>query len=596
MQWFWNWLDDRTGFRPVVQSVQNRILPNGPSWGFTSASCLLWLFIIELFTGLLLMTTYSPSATGAWASVHFIDSSPAGSFIRGIHYFAAHALIIALAIHVIRVLFTAAFRAPRELVWITGLILLPLVVVLAVTGNPLGASQKGLAQIEVEANILGSTPVLGPILRSLLLGGDEVGQLTLLRLYSLHVGLVPLLVLGLLAIHLTQIYRHSLSATGTLDLSRTVPYWPYQSVRNMIVLTAVLGIISILAVRWGAPLDAPADPDLAYVPRPEWYFRCLFELRRYFSGDWEFVATLLIPLAVLLFFLSLPLFEWLLPQPLSFSFRAIVVLVGVGSWSWLTWTSFERDWHDAEYLASQAAAEKLAQRVRQLADHQPIPPEGASTLLRHDPQTRGPQLFARHCASCHPHADPAGAAPIAADSSAPNLYGFGTLEWMEKVLDPAALKSPAFFGRTKFAAGDMVSHIEGLMTDADDPAAMRQKLRQAAQTLAAEAQLLSSEKEKLETDSAAVAEGRKLLTSDLGCIDCHRFHDQGELGSAPDLTGYGSREWLAAMIANPEAERFYPDGHNDRMPAFAKHPQEPKQNTLTADELDLLVSWLRGEE
>src|SRR4029079_2383108 len=95
-------------------------------------------------------------------------------------------------------------------VWATGLLLIPLVVIWTVTGNPLAGRQKGIAQVEVEGNILGSLPVVGHILRQLLIGGEEVGNLTLTHLYFLHVGLLPLLVGLLSAVHLQQIYRHGL--------------------------------------------------------------------------------------------------------------------------------------------------------------------------------------------------------------------------------------------------------------------------------------------------------------------------------------------------------------------------------------------------
>ena len=281
-----DWLDARSGFRDLLAPIRRRVLPSGPRWSYSSAICLLWLFGIQVITGFFLMTTYSPSTTTAWASVHYIEQSAFGSFLRGIHYFAAQGMIILFVVHVVRVLLSAAFRAPRKLIWVTGLMLLPLMLVWAITGNPLSASQKGFAQIEVEGNILGSTPVIGPVLQRILIGGDEVGHLTLTHLYFLHVGLLPLLVTVLLGIHVSQVYRHGLTPSrGAADATSARPYWPYQSVRNMTVLTAALGVIAFLAVRYGAPLDVPADSAFAHVPRPEWYFRSLLELRRYFTGD-----------------------------------------------------------------------------------------------------------------------------------------------------------------------------------------------------------------------------------------------------------------------------------------------------------------------
>lgn len=594
MQRFFDWLDARAGYRQLLAPLRTRTLPNGPSWWFTSASCLFWLFVVELFTGLLLMTSYSPSTNSAWASVHYIERSPAGAFVRGMHYFAAHALVVVFAIHVTRVLLSGAFRAPRELIWLTGLLLMPLILVWAVTGNPLCGSQKGMAQIEVEGNIVGSTPTVGPVLRQLVIGGDEVGHLTLTRLYFLHVGLMPLLAIGLLAMHLSQVYRHGLTPQGALAGSRSKPYWPYQTVRNAAVLAAVLGGISFFAWRYGAPLDAPADPNMVHMPRPEWYFRWLFELRRYFTGDWEFVATIVTPGAILLFFLTLPLLEWWLPSRLSQVLRVLVVVGAAGGWGWLTWTSFSRDWNDDEYSIAQADEARLATRARVLADQRQVPPEGAVSLLRTDAKTQGPLLFAKHCAGCHEHADLDGRSLAAAETSAPSLRGFGTPEWIEGLLDPDSIGGPRYFGKTKFADGEMVSHVQGLFADAADPQQLRGQLRLVARALAAEAELPAWSAADVR-DSAAIAEGKTLLGEELGCTDCHRFHDRGELGSAPDLTGYGSRGWLTEMIGNPRSERFYEGDRNDRMPAFVEEPDQPQHNLLSRREVELLVDWLRGQ-
>ncbi|MBI1900659.1 MAG: cytochrome b N-terminal domain-containing protein [Planctomycetia bacterium] len=590
---FSDWLDARTDYRRFLAHLRGRTLPTGPSWWFTSASCLFWLLVVQVFTGLLLMTTYSPSTTSAWASVHYIEQSPAGAFVRGVHYFAAHAFIILFAVHLVRVLVTGAFRAPRELIWLTGLLLMPLLLAWAVTGNPLCASQKGMAQIEVEGNIAGSTPVVGPALRHLLVGGDEVGHLTLTRLYFLHVALIPLLALGLLALHLSQVYRHGLTPAGG-NAGRSTPYWPYQTARNAAVVAAVLGGIALLAWRYGAPLDAPADPDLAQTPRPEWYFRCLFELRRYFTGDWEFVATSLLPAAVLTFFVSLPWLDRRLAPRAGLALRALIVAGAGAGFAWLTWSSFHRDWNDDQYQLAQAEAADLADRARALADEQQVPPQGAAWLLRQDPKTRGPWLFARHCAGCHSHADAQGQGILAAEPSAPNLSGFGTAEWIEGLLDPESIAGPRYFGHTKFAEGDMASHVRQLFADAADAEALRGKLRLAAQALAAEAERPGLGAAGAQ-DETAIAEGRALITGELGCTDCHKFHDNGELGSAPDLTGYGSYAWLTEMIGNPQGERFYPGDHNDRMPAFAKDPHQPQRNLLSPQEIDLVVRWLRGE-
>jgi len=591
MQSWVDWLDLRLDYRFLRNRLSSRILPNGPGWLYTSASCLLWLLVIQCITGLLLMATYCPSMNSAWASVHFIDQTSAGRFLRGIHHYASHAMIILFGVHVLRVLSTGAYRAPRELVWITGLLLFPLMIVWTVTGNPLSVSQKGIAQIQVEGNILGSTPVFGPLLRRLLFGGEDIGSLTLTRLYFLHVGLLPVLVGGLCFIHLHQVIKHSPYITSDDAASTSNPerltYWPYQSVRNMITLTIVVGFLSFFAWKDGAPLPAPADPNLAFSPRPEWYFRWLFELRRHFSGDTEFIATMVIPSAFLLGFMAAPFVDRIRTHWLAVVCRLLIVVACLGGWSWLTMISFLQDGRDTEYLAETAEFEKLSARALELAKTEPITDKGAIELLRRDPQTQGPLLFARHCLSCHPHSGPKTPGLATAEPSAPNLYGIGTVDWITGFLDSERIASDEYFGRTKFRDGDMTQHVQGMFADdgKEGAAAKAQKIHAMAVALAVEAQIEVS-------DSAEAVTGRELIKSSGGCTDCHRFHDQGELGTAPDLTGYATASWLKQLISRPSDERFYGD-RNDRMPDFASDPGHPELNLLSSQELDLLIQWLR---
>lgn len=598
-----DWLDDRLGHRGVLRALRQRALPAGPSWWLTSAACLFWLLVLQCVTGLLLMASYSPSMASAWASVQFIDQTSAGRFLRGVHHFTPHAMIVLFGVHVARVLIAASFRAPRELIWITGLLLIPLVILWTVTGNPLSGSQTGMAQIEVEGNILGSMPLLGRMLQRILIGGDEIGNLTLTHLYFLHVGLFPLLVGLLLAIHLQQVYRHnvvSADARWATDTHGSQPgavtYWPYQTARNQVVMALVTAAIFAVAWTRGAPLDAPADASIPHSPRPEWYFRWIFELRRHFSGDWEFVATILVPTAILAFFLAVPLVNRSLSKRLGLLFRATLMFIGLSAWSYLTWVSFARDWHDEEFVAEQRQFDELSQRARQLADVLNVPLEGAQHLLSGDARTQGPLLFRQHCASCHSHVDARGQGIAATEPSAPNLDGFGTSEWILGMLEPKRIVSPQVFGHTKFRDGEMIGKIQGLFDEAgaDGAAQLQTELREVARALSAEA-ALAGQRDRDRADAAAIARGRELITGKLSCTDCHHFYDAGELGSAPDLTGYGSREWLLGMIANPTGERYYGGELNDRMPCFAPDSQRPHTNLLSPTELAVLVDWLRCE-
>jgi ubiquinol-cytochrome c reductase cytochrome b subunit len=314
----------------------------------------------------------------------------------------------------------------------------------------------------------------------------------------------------------------------------------------------------------------------------------LFELRRYFTGKSEFIATLVIPTGVLAALMATPFLDRFKSSRVSSTCRIMVVSACVAGWGWLTLESYRQDWRDTAYLADNAEFENLSSRALALARTEPISHEGAGELLRHDPQTQGPRLFARHCVSCHSHVDSEGMGLVAIDASAPNLYRVGTIDWITGFLTPERVVSKDYFGGTSFREGEMVQHIQNLFSGsaADDGAVKREELHSIAVALATESGAESN-------DSELADKGRKAIAGSAGCTDCHRFHNQGEPGSAPDLTGYASVEWMKQMISKPSHERFYRES-NDRMPGFATNSEQPELNLLSPVELELLVRWLRS--
>jgi len=596
MRRFLSWLNERTGYTRLTAPIRQRMLPDGPSWLLATAPVLMWLVAIEIVTGLLLMTTYSPSINNAWASVHYIEQSPGGTFIRGLHHYCAQAILIVFIVHIARVILSAAFRAPRELIWVTGLLLLPVMILWKVSGNPLSGSLDGMSQIEVEGAIIGSTPIVGPVARQILIGGEKVGHLTLTHLYFLHVGLMPLIALVLLGLHITQIYRHGLSNQDHAPHpERACTYVPFQSWRNMALLAVVVGVIGYISWRQGVELGPPADSDLPNSPRPVWYFLWLFELRRYFTGPWEFVATIIIPGVLLGYLLLLPLIDKALSVNASRAMRFIVVFFGLGGCALLTYMSLHRDTTDEHHQTAVAQGKLFGERARTIAVLRDIPAEGADQLLKRD----GMMLFYKHCLACHSYADTNGHGLIATKSTAPNLYGVGTRDWVAGWLDPDRIKSDQYFGGTKFKAGDMVDKVKeyhaAAKKDSEKGAKIREKLDLVIAALSAEAKL-PAQKDLDATDAKKIKDGKSAMAGDLlSCTSCHKFHDE-EGDEAPDLTGYASAEWLTGIIANPAHERFYKDKKNDRMPAFAADAKDPKKNLLTPAEISALVKFLRNED
>jgi ubiquinol-cytochrome c reductase cytochrome b subunit len=621
MSRFLDWLEHRTGYRALVHDALYERIPGGPRWRYVWGSTLAFCFFVQVVTGLVLWAAYSPSARTAWESVYYIQNEmTAGWLLRGVHHFTAHTMVVLLAIHFVQVVVDGAYRAPREINYWIGLILMHIVLALALTGYLLPWDQKGYWATKVATNMVALVPLVGAPLQRLVVGGSEYGHHTLTRFFALHAGVLPTLLMVFLVLHVALFRRHGLTVRDPHRRPDTY-FWPEQFLRDAIACLGVVIVVLVLVLQnypsigpgepvarhLGAHLGAPANPAESYAAaRPETYFLFQFQVLKYLEVFPPVVGAVLVPAVVLMSLFLMPLIgRWELGHRFNVAWT-FALLLGAGVLTAIAW----HDDHNAQtpesqhYLAAVADAERQAERAIELAGSPTgIPPDGALTLLRNDAKTQGPKLFRQHCAACHSHFDPAhpdskSPQSIAIEKpTASNLWGFGSRDWVSGILDPKQIAGPNYFGNTTHKDGDMVTFVQDTIGSqlkelkGDELAAFRRQVEDVAFAIAAEAGMTGETAADVESRIAA---GREAILNEFACTDCHKFHDDGELGLAPDLTGYASREWLTAFIANPEAERFYPET-NDRMPAFAAHPDTPATNRLSADELALLVSWLRGE-
>ncbi|HEY0254680.1 MAG TPA: cytochrome b N-terminal domain-containing protein, partial [Kofleriaceae bacterium] len=184
-------------------------IPGGPSFAYVAGWVLVLLLGIEAVTGAALAAFYAPSSTSAWASVAYVqDQMPLGWLVRGLHYHGGSALVIVAGLHLVQTAIFGAYKKPRELVWCLGILLLLLVLGFAISGYVLRWDQSGYWANRVEIGIAASTPVAGSTIRSLAIGGNEYGNLTLTRFYALHVVVLPgIVALGTVA-HIWLSRRH----------------------------------------------------------------------------------------------------------------------------------------------------------------------------------------------------------------------------------------------------------------------------------------------------------------------------------------------------------------------------------------------------
>ncbi len=580
------WLDHRTGCRKLVEHALLENVPGGSRWRYVWGSTLTFTFLVQVITGVFLWMAYSPSSQTAWASVHYIQNEMWGGWLlRGIHHYTAQAMNILLVLHLMQVMIDGAYKAPREVNFWFGIGLLLLVMGLSLTGYLLPWDQKGYWATKVATSIAAITPFIGPEVQKLIVGGSEYGHHTLTRFFALHAGVLPGAVIALIVAHVYLFRRHGLTAKEP-KRKPDEPFWPEQVLKDAVACLAVLVAVLILTIRYGAELSAPADPAENYAAaRPEWYFLFLFQLLKYFPGRSEIIGAMILPGVLLFVILLMPfLGRWRLGHRFNLGFLG-VLLLGVGL---LTWRAVEADQSNPGYVAAVKQAAIDAERARTLASGPTgIPSDGAVALLRNDPLTQGPRLFARNCASCHRFGgqDGLGGHPTDAQS-AMDLKGFATRPWLRGMLDPAQVAGSNYFGATKFKDGKMVRFVRKHVAELDAPG--REQLQKVILALSAEAGLKSQHVVD-RNDTAAIEEGRKLIASEgMRCTECHQFRKADEDASAPDLTGYGSHEWLVGIISNPKHARYY-GSRNDRMPAFGE------EKILNAHAIELLAHWLRGE-
>jgi ubiquinol-cytochrome c reductase cytochrome b subunit len=329
------WLDKRLDLASIRKTLLDRKMPAGLTWWHTLGSATLAVFVVQITTGIVLAMYYSPSPDHAYDSIRFIERTVAsGSLLRGIHHWGASAMVVLVVAHMIRVFTMGSYKYPREANWILGVALLCLVMAFGFTGYLLPWDQKAYWATQVGTNIAGTAPVIGGTLVTLLRGGSQLGAATLARFFALHVLLLPILLGGIVMLHLVIVVRQGIAAPpkvleedapGRTDdpqyaqfydakyaqsKASGVRFWPDIIAKDIIVATAVILLLVILGRFFGAGLDAPADPtDSAYVPRPEWYFLPFFQLLKFVPGSMESFVAIGVPTLLVLVLLLLPFFD-----------------------------------------------------------------------------------------------------------------------------------------------------------------------------------------------------------------------------------------------------------------------------------------------
>jgi ubiquinol-cytochrome c reductase cytochrome b subunit len=295
-----DWLDERIMIRALWKDFADRPIPGGASWFYVLGASLAFLFMLQMATGILMAMYYAPTPDHAYASVKYIqDSAPFGSFVRGLHHWGASFMMVIVALHMLRVFVFAAYKKPREVVWLLGVGLITIVGAFAFTGYLLPWDQKAYWATVVGTNVAGTVPVVGGTLLRIIRGGTELGALSLSRFFAIHTYILPWSLALLAGLHIFLLERAG--AGGMWKAADRVPYrseplFPNQLFRDTVFMLLLFLALAALALFFPAPLEPQADPtDNTYNPRPEWYFYFVFQMLRIFEGKFELVGTVVLP-------------------------------------------------------------------------------------------------------------------------------------------------------------------------------------------------------------------------------------------------------------------------------------------------------------
>ena len=555
-------------------------------------------------------------------------------------------MTVLLALHLMQVVIDGAYKAPREINFWLGLILMQIVLGLGLTGYLLPWDQKGYYATQVSTEIMGATPVVGPQLQQLAQGGSQYGHHTLTRFFAMHAGILPGALIAFILLHIAVFRRHGITVPDP-DRAPATTFWPDQVLKDGIACLAVLGTVLTLTI-WhhGAELAAPADPSEAYsAARPEWYFLFLFQFLRFGWVEHQGLAfgAIYLPGALMAILAAMPIIgRWKVGHAFNVIFLFVMMVGIIG----LTGLALKNDAADPDFQAAVKQAQDDSLRMRTIIEPAPegngtgIPLEGAVSLLRADPKAQGPRLFARNCAPCHRYDGHDGTGrkvtrkdaiveegtekqtdgsmkkvkkivgykpPVEEPATATDLGNFGSPAWIKAVITDFKGTFTAFENvkdkdDKKKVAESSKHFLEGEMSGWSSTHAQHWRVKENEQALTDLVAFLHSQGQRRGAPGISdespkrgrqIFETGKLPVGQLesNCIDCHSLQPigedklLGEVGAGPTLTSYGGERWLREFLSKPGHEKFY--GSNNTMPAFGER--------LTEKELDLLVRWMVGD-
>jgi ubiquinol-cytochrome c reductase cytochrome b subunit len=399
------WIDRRLQLGATIRQVATHRVPRqSASWLYVFGSVSLALFMLQIVTGICLAFTYVPSAAEAWNSLQVLNhEQPGGWFLRALHGWGSNFMVGLVLIHMTQVFLFGAFKYPRELTWIFGVVLLLCTLGMAFTGQVMRFDQDAYWGLGIGASIMGRVPLVGARLVRLLLGGPIIAGDTLSHFFSLHVFVVPGLLLGFVGLHVLMVLKlginewpmpgrvvtreHYVAEYEALVQKDGVPFFPDAARRDIVAAGAVvLAVVACAALFGPFGPSGPPDPTIIRtVPRPDFFFLWLYAALSLLPTSLETPLLLTAPLVGAVLLLGLPFFSGLgekswRRRPIS----VLIVLVTLVSFASLTRLGQTTPW--SPHMEAWSGAPMPARTLEHLS---PLERQGALVLQN------------KQCRNCH---------------------------------------------------------------------------------------------------------------------------------------------------------------------------------------------------
>src|SRR5580693_3202614 len=323
----YQWFERRLGLGgPAIEAAEHPVPSSTSSWCYVFGSAATVILVLQVVTGILLALVYAPTASQAWSSLEFLDHNVTlGWFLRALHGWGSDFMVAIVIIHLAQVFIFGAYKYPRELTWIVGVILLLLTLGMAFTGQVLRFDQDAYWGLGIGASILSRVPWIGGALVDIMLGGPIIAGQTLSRFFALHVFVIPGALLALVGIHLWMVLRLGINEwpmPGRLVSKKTyvaeyhkltertgIPFVPDAAWKDAVFAAAILLAIMACAL-WLGPFGPTGQPDPTIIqtaPKPDFAFLWIYAVLAFLPPALETPFLLIVPVVIISALLLLPL-------------------------------------------------------------------------------------------------------------------------------------------------------------------------------------------------------------------------------------------------------------------------------------------------